>query len=136
MSSIIYHRCKDMITDSRNHQNDVIYERKNNIWRLIKLGEITQEHCRYCSWCDRSLQNFETCIDSSSPHRCEDMIEIENRRNSDKAHHKGDRSYVIEWLMESGWTLLNKNTPTNRTKLYQCPFCKASFPFMNQVRID
>jgi glutaredoxin len=116
--------------------NGFLYERRDGIWRLMNFAEVVQEGSRHCKWCDRDLRFLDTDIDPSLQHRCFKMIQVEHRRNEEKAHHKGDRSYAIRWLPSTGWTLLNKGEATKRLKLHECPFCRTSFPFLNQVSIE
>lgn len=138
MPPVIQHRCKHMLRDSNKPKegaNGFLYERRDGVWRLMNFTETMKEGCRRCDWCDRDLNQF-MLVATSDPHRCFNMRQVEHRRNEEKAHHKGDRSYSIQWLPATGWTLLNKGEPTKRVKLHECPFCRTSFPFLNQVFIE
>lgn len=148
MPPVIQHRCKGMTRDNDKPKagtHGYLYERRGGVWRLHDSSQANngeagaiKEGCRYCDWCDRDLRllDREQVTDRSAPHRCLKMVEVERRRNEEKAHHKGDRYYEVRWTPQHGWALLNKGEFNKRGRLTECPFCRAVFPFLNQVAIE
>jgi len=76
-------------------------------------------------------------MDTTTVHRCQAMISVEQRRNEFKANQPGDRCYEIKWDGSDGWSLYNKGEKSVRRKNFaECPYCKIHFPFLNQVVIE
>lgn len=140
MPPVIHHRCKYMVRDCntpKGSTNGYVYEHREGIWRLQNFAEMMKEGCRRCDWCGLEFHNLEhASISKERSHRCLKMARVEMRRNEENAHHKGDRSYVIQWLPATAWTLLNNGKTTKRVELSECPFCHKAFPFLNQVCIE
>ncbi|MFW1406337.1 hypothetical protein ACEV85_24105, partial [Vibrio parahaemolyticus] len=74
--------------------HNYLYQRgQDGVWCLYDSGKVIGEKYRYCDWCKVDLTTLGKAmhVDTTAPHRCQKMAQVERRRNEEKAHHQGDR---------------------------------------------
>lgn len=130
----IIHKCQ------QNNPYDCYYQKTTTgVWQFFDcFGCLINENHEICMFCGKSLDSITAKITTTPEklHRCQEMIEIEKKRNNRRLSSKGNRFYNIEHLPSTGWTIMNNNQETQRNNLVECPFCLSHLPFFNQVIIE